>query len=233
MEDKKNRVDALPQYPADKFNVQIPTDMQTSIGNLRKVTYHRVDLDTRTDDAGTPIGCDIRKERDGRYSLSKVGALKLAEAANISLISSKYVPPKTCERCKDLAKTIGEHMTCGNCEGRYNVAYSVTIRVPDLAGGFNIVTRIKEYDYCLERSRTGGASVQTPPTYRAEITEGKAFMRALCDVLNLQWTYSLEEIRKPFIVARVSLDLNHPHVQRQADRCLLSEIGALVERRRQ
>lgn len=219
------------QYPEDQYNVLVAKDMMQAASALQKLTFTRVELDVRVDEAGTPVGCDVRKERDGKYSLSKVGALKVAEAANISIVNSRTTLPRACERCRDLAKAIGESSACGGCDARYNVAYSVTIRVPDITGGFKLVTASKEYDYCLEKTRPGADKVKGPMTYRDEITEGKAFMRALCDVLGLQWTYSLEEIAKPFVVARSTLNLENPSVQRLADRKLLSELGRLVERR--
>ncbi|GHU71949.1 hypothetical protein FACS1894184_19360 [Clostridia bacterium] len=230
MDQKKNWRDTLAQYPEDQYNVQILEEVRAAITNLHKTEFYTVELDARVDADGQPIGRDIKRRRsDGKYTISKVGALKLAQAANISIVTSREILPTVCKRCKDLGKIIGDKGPCGECDARYNASFTVVLHVPDLQGGFKSSAWTDEYDYCTEKARIKDKSTGPFP-YRREITEAKAFLKGICEILGLQYAYTLEEISKPFVVARVIPDLDNPQMQRQVDQCCLSDMGAMIEK---
>ena len=65
--------------------------------------------------------------------------------------------------------------------------------------------------------------------HRAAIAESKAFMRALRAALGLAGTYSLEEIRKPFIIAHVVPNLDAPEIKEAVASNYLQSMGMLFE----
>ncbi|GHU76461.1 hypothetical protein AGMMS49992_22170 [Clostridia bacterium] len=112
---------------------------------------------------------------------------------------------------------------------RPNASFTVVLHVPDLQGGFKSSAWTDEYDYCTEKARIKDKSTGPFP-YRREITEAKAFLKGICEILGLQYAYTLEEISKPFVVARVIPDLDNLQMQRQVDQCCLSDMGAMIEK---
>ena len=224
----ENVASILNDFPRDKFNVLIPVTTMQAMSSLQKVIINQVQLDTSVDDKGS--GRDIYKERNGRFAITKVGGMKLASAANVSIVSTEKAIPEGCIRCIDMSKATGKVQPCGNCDARYNVGYRVTIRVPDPTGGFRLISATKEIDCQLEKDRMKTLAQYTEfLPHRSAICESKAFMRALRSALGLSATYTLQELRKPFVVAHVVPNLDNPAIQSLAAQSMLQSMGLLFE----
>lgn len=232
----------LNQFPREQYNVLIPVQSLQAISAMQKIVVNRVELDTRIGkkkvwnkkqnreiEVESPIGNDIYKERNGDYAITKVGGMKLAAAANISIIKTEKNTPEACQRCFELAAATRAAPSCGSCISRFNASYTVTIRVPELSGGFRLISGTKEIDVELEKERMYDAQFKEYLPNVAAQAESKAFMRALRMALGLQGTYPYDEIKKPFIVAHVVPDLDNPAIQQLAAQNMLQSMGMLFE----
>lgn len=230
----------LNDFPRDQFNVLIPVQSLQAISAMQKIVINRVELDTRIGPKKVrtkngdimkdlPIGNDIYQERNGEYAITKVGGMKLAAAANISIVKTEKIMPDSCVRCSEIAAATKVAPSCGSCASRFNSAYTVTIRVPELSGGFRLISGTKEIDVELEKGRMTEFQFKEYLPNAAAQAESKAFMRALRMALGLQGTYPYEEIQKPFIVAHVVPDLDNPVIQQMAAQNMLQSMGMLYE----
>ena len=219
----------LNEFPRERFNVLIPVQSLQALSSLQKPVVNKVELDVRLDQAGKPVGKDIYMEQNGEWAITKVGGMKLAAAANISIVESKQIHPEACNRCMEMAKYSGIAPACGNCESRYNVAFSVSIRVPELSGGFRVVSGTREIDCVLEKAHMTDNQYKRFLPHRAAMAESKAFMRALRNALGLQGTYTYNDIKKPFVVAHIVPDLDNPLIQHAAAQSMLQSMGMLFE----
>lgn len=219
----------LNKYPTDKYNVLIPVSTMQAMSNLQKIIVNQVQLD-----ADPKTSKDIYFERStGKYAITKVGGMKLAAAANISIVDTQTGMTSACKRCVDMARVTGQSKTCGACPARNDIACSVTIRVPEPSGGFRTITESKEIDCAIEaagmKDGAEGQQFKRFLPHRAAIAESKAFMRALRAALGLAGTYSLEEIRKPFIIAHVVPNLDAPEIKEAVASNYLQSMGMLFE----
>lgn len=230
----------LNEFPREEFNVLIPVQSLQAISAMQKIVINRVELDTRLglkevgpkDQKVTkslPIGNDIYQERNGEYAITKVGGMKLAAAANISIVKTEKNTPEVCQRCFELAAATKAAPSCGSCPARYNASYTVTIRVPELSGGFRLMSGTREIDVQLQKTRMTSTQYNEFLPNVAAQAESKAFMRALRMALGLQGTYPYQEIQKPFIVAHVVPDLDNPVIQHLAAQSMLQSMGMLYE----
>lgn len=140
----------LNKYPADRYNVLVPVTTLQAESNLQKITVSEVQLDTRQnyDNKGPSKDIYFEKSSNG-YAITKVGGMKLAAAANISIISTTPGRTEGCQRCIEMARATGKPAVCGTCPHTYDVAVTVTIRVPEPSGGFRIMSATKEIDCVL------------------------------------------------------------------------------------
>ena len=65
--------------------------------------------------------------------------------------------------------------------------------------------------------------------HRTAMAESKAFMRAIRAALGLAGTYAYEELKKPFIVARVVPNLDAPEIKQAVASNYLQSMGMLFE----
>jgi hypothetical protein len=218
----------LNEFPPDKFNVLIPVTSMQVMSNMQRIVVNEVRLDTNVDSNGN--GRDIYKEKtSGRYAVTKVGGMKLAAAANISIVSSESVQPDICIKCIEKAKAIGKAQPCGGCPHAYDVKYIVTVRVPEPSGGFRLIDKPKEIDCSMEKGTMTEAQYKRFLPHRASIAESKALMRCIRDALGLAATYTLDELRKPFIIAHVVPNLDAPEIRERLANNYLQSLGMLFE----
>ena len=189
----------LNEYPPDKFNVLIPVTTMQVMSNLQRIIVNKVQLDVADPENSKDI---YREKSSGKYAITKVGGMKLAAAANISIVETESGMTDGCKRCVDMARAVGKPKACGTCPARYDVAVTVTIRVPEPSGGFRLMKATKEIDCAAEKESMTEAQYKRFLPHRTAMAESKAFMRALRAALGLAATYSLPELRKPFIRAR-------------------------------
>lgn len=220
----------LNKYPADRYNVLVPVTTLQAESNLQKITVSEVLLDTRQSYDNKGPSKDIYFEKSSNaYAITKVGGMKLAAAANISIISTTPGRTEGCQRCIEMARVTGKPAVCGTCPHTYDVAVTVTIRVPEPSGGFRIMSATKEIDCVLTSQSMTDAQYKRFLPHRTAMAESKAFMRAIRAALGLAGTYNLDDLKKPFIVARIVPNLDAPEIKNAVANSYLQSMGLLFE----
>jgi len=215
----------LNNYPKDKFNVLVPVTTMQVASNLQRITVNTVELDTNKDTSK-----DIYFDKSAnKFAITKVGGMKLAAAANISIVATEPSRTEGCLRCIEMARATGKPRVCGNCEHVHDVAVSVTIRVPEPSGGFRLMKATKEIDCTMEKASMTEAQYKRFLPHRTAMAESKAFMRAIRAALGLAGNYELAELRKPFIVAHVVPNLDAPEIKDAVAQNYLQSMGMLFE----
>lgn len=224
----------LNKYPADRYNVLVPVTTMQVASNLQRITVSEVQLDTRQDSSNRGPSKDIYFERSsGAFAITKVGGMKLAAAANISILDTEPGRTEGCKRCIEMARATGKPRVCGTCEHVHDVAVTVVIRVPEPSGGFRVMKATKEIDCTLEaaamKDGINGQQYRRFLPHRTAIAESKAFMRAIRAALGIAGTYPLEDLKKPFVVARVVPNLDAPEIKQAVASSYLRSMGMLFE----
>lgn len=224
----------LNDYPKDKYNVLIPVSTMQAMSSLQRVIVNTVQLDTTVDSYGS--GRDIYKEKSsGKFAITKVGGVKLAAAANISIISTEKGRTETCNRCIEMARATGKAQPCGQCESKHDLSVTVTLRVPEPSGGFRMMAATKEIYVAEERQSMKKEADGSEKQYlrflphRQSMAESKAFMRALRAALGLAATYTLDELKKPFVIAHVVPNLDAPEIRDHVAAGYIQSMGMLFE----
>ena len=91
----------LNEYPPDKFNVLIPVTTMQVMSNLQRIIVNKVQLDVADPENSKDI---YREKSSGKYAITKVGGMKLAAAANISIVETESGMTDGCKRCVDMAR---------------------------------------------------------------------------------------------------------------------------------
>lgn len=218
----------LNNYPKDKYNVLIPVTSMQVMSNMQKIIVNEVQLDTTVDEKGN--GRDIYYDRQtGKYAITAVGGTKLAAAANISIVQNEGEQPEVCKRCIEMAKATGKAQSCGSCPHVYDVKHTVTVRVPEPSGGFRLITKSKEIDCALEKASMTDAQYKKFLPHRASMAETKAYMRCLRASLGLAQGYTLQELKKPFVIAHIVPNLDAPEMRQALISNSLRDMGLLFE----
>jgi len=220
----------LNKFPRGKYNVLVPVTTLQVASNLQRIIVSEVQLDTRQDTYNKGPSKDIYYEKScSAYAITKVAGMKLAAAANISIVSTTPGRTECCQRCVEMARATGNARACGNCPHVYDVAVTVTIRVPEPSGGFRLMQATKEIDCDLEKGSMSEAQFKRFLPHRTAMAESKAFMRAIRAALGLAGTYQLEDLKKPFVVARVVPNLDAPEIKQAVASNYLQSMGMLFE----
>ena len=218
----------LNDFPRDKYNVLIPVTSLQAMSDFQRIIVNEVRLDTTVDSNGN--GRDIYKEKtSGKYAITKVGGMKLAAAANISIVSSESATPDICQKCINMTKATGKANPCGTCPHQYDVKYVVTIRAPEPSGGFRLISKDKEIDCAIEKASMTDSQYKRFLPHRASIAESKALVRCIRDALGLAQTYTQQELAKPFVIAHVVLNLDSPEIHERLVSGYLQSMGLLFE----
>lgn len=196
------------EYPKDKYNLLIPVKSMHEISPIHKVIINEVKIDS--DEKGK----DVYKEKNGEFALSKKGLSKLMAAANIQLIDSRSTPPQKCERCFQMAERTRIAPRCGDCDYADDVAYQITLAVPEPSGTYRMVKATKELRMKDEKGRMSDKQFTSFFPYRTEQCESKALNRALREALMLSATYKKEELERPFAVALVAPNFSDPDMKK-------------------
>lgn len=90
-----------------------------------------------------------------------------------------------------------------------------------------MITASREVNCQDEKGKMTAAQYERFYPFRASITESKAFMRAIRSALGLAATYTMEELKKPFIVAHVVPNFDDPTIKDVAAANFLQASGLL------
>lgn len=193
------------QYPAKDYNVLVPIQTVAEIAEIQSPVMNAVTISTNLDDG------EIYKQ-GGKWALTRKALLKLMRAAGIRIVSSKSEIPSRCLKCAEVNRSIGRLVNCGSCSNK-DVKYTVAISAPQLTGQDIVYKASREINI---EEETAGMSVDQKKQfmkYRAEHCESKALNRAIRAALMIKPTYTLDELKKPFVVAYLVPNLNNPDVK--------------------
>jgi hypothetical protein len=180
-------------YPADKFNSLIPVKTMQELSPLHKIVFNQVQISPNTTDG------DVYKQGNG-LALTKKALMKLMTAANIQVVESISVDPAICIKCHGTARATKLAPRCGDCPSKNDVAYKVTVASPDPSG-------TPRYFQGSKNSRYEDATSSTEKKFLAEQCESKALNRALRGAMMIKSVYTAEELKKPFVIALVVLNM--------------------------
>ena len=201
----------LNKYPPDKYNVLVPVTSMQALSNMQRIIVNEVSLDTTVENgSGREIYYD---KQTGKYAITSIGGARLAAAANISIVHTESVRTDVCEKCIEMAKATGNVQACGSCPHVYDVKMVVTVRVPEPSGGFRMISKSKEIDCSIEKASQSEKQYRKFLPHRASIAETKAFMRCIRSALGLAQGYTMQELKKPFIIAHIVPNLDAPEMR--------------------
>jgi hypothetical protein len=93
------------------------------------------------------------------------------------------------------------------------VACRVTIKIPELSGGWRLVQATRDMDFSAMGHLKEG-QVRQMKTFAFEHAESKALSRCIRKGFSIKSAYSLEELEKPFIVVYPVLDARDADVKK-------------------
>jgi hypothetical protein len=200
----------LNDFPPEKYNLLVPVQSVQEVNPIYRLVVNTVVLSTATDDK------DIYEEKNagaGMYALTHKALLKLFTAANGQIVESTRIRTKVCEKCIDIVKATGKAPACGTCPASSNVACRVTIKIPELSGGWRLVQATRDMDFSAMGHLKEG-QVRQMKTFAFEHAESKALSRCIRKGFSIKSAYSLAELEKPFIVVYPVLDARDADVKK-------------------
>lgn len=212
----------LNQYPPDKFNVLIPVKTIQEISPIHTVIINEVKINP------DPAAKDVYSEGEkGELALTKIALSKMMAAANIQIIDSRPIPPQKCQRCIEAAGMTKLAPRCGGCPSADDVAYQVTIAVPEPSGTYRVIKGTKELRMEDERNKMKDGQFKRFFPFRTEHCETRALNRALREGLMIKGTYRPEELQKPFAIALVVPNFSDPDMKKAMVQRYASGVGDL------
>lgn len=210
-----NALTITDQYPVEKYNLLASMRTVSEIAEIQKPVMNVVFISTNLDDK------EIYEQEKGygnnppKYALTKKALTKLMRAAGIKIVSSKPLIPTTCQKCAQINASIGKPVNCGGCPNK-DVKYESRVSVPQLTGENIEIVAHKEI---FVNDVTAGMSDKQKAEFikfRNEMCESKALNRALRIAMQIKSTYTLEELKKPFVVAYLVPNLDNAEVKERA-----------------
>lgn len=208
-----NALQILNNYDEKKYNVLVPVQTMQDFPDIYKMAINTVKISIEDD----------TYNQNGRKALNKIGLEKLMAAANIQILESKQIIPSTIQYAVEMAKQLGQPVEFD----KRDIAYKVTISVPDLTGSVRIVTATKEmiaeeiHDECISNAifkkkteAEGEKEFLQIMKFRNALCESKALNRAIRKALNVKSTYTITELNKPFAVPIVVPNTEDPEMKK-------------------
>ena len=202
-------------YPAEKYNLLGNTDVVVEVPDIMSPVIQVIRLKTDPNKGEVYLQEKGYKDRPDKFAITKNGLGKLAEGAGIKMVSSEHVIPSTCQKCVAINQHSGKIVQCGMC-GNQDVAYRVTVSVPQLTGKDLLFNDTHEI---IVRNTTEGMSEKQKAQFMKhlpQICEAKALNGAIRTALHVKGTYTLAELQKPFVVAYLVPNLNNKEVKQAA-----------------
>lgn len=233
-----NALRVLDNYNEKDFNILVPVQTMQDFPDIYKMAINTVKIDIEEDTF--PMDNELDKVTNTwvpkNYALNKVGLEKLMAAANIQVLESRPIIPTSVSYAAEMAKQLGQPV---NFDKR-DIAYKVTITVPDLTGTIRTIVATKEmiadeiYQECLdqvstkkkwvnkkqvdctqeEKEAAAKKSFNQIMKFRGPLCESKALNRAIRKALQIKSKYTTEELSKPFAVPIVVPNTEDPDMKR-------------------
>jgi hypothetical protein len=205
----------LNDFSPEKFNLLIPVQSIQEVNPIYRLVINQVKISTNLKDKD--IYREKGAENDGNtemYALTHKALMKLFTAANGQIISSTRIRSKVCEKCIEIVRATEKAPACGSCAASANVAWQVTIKFPELSGGWRIVQATREIDFSNLPSSAKPGQVAKTKEFASEHAESKALSRCIRKGLSIKNAYSLQELEKPFVVVYPVLDAKDADVKK-------------------
>lgn len=188
----------------DRFNLCFPITKPDIIPPLHAVAVREIAIDARVDASGKPIGADIYRDK-GQYRLTKIALDKIAAAGGIS-----WHPAYT-GRVDDESDP-------------YYCRFRACAVVMGLDGRERMETDHKGIDL-----RDGAAHGMTPDQLKEarkhleQLAESKAKNRCIRRFAFVKGSYSLEEVRRPFVITALVFtgSTDDPDLKREVARAMV------------
>lgn len=220
------------QYPAEKYNLLVPMQTVAEIADIHKPVMNAVQISTNLADKEiyeqekAKSAWKDRPATPAGYALTKKGLNKLMRAAGIKILGTRPIIPSTCQKCAEVNRSIGRPVNCGSC-GNKDVKFEARISVPQLTGESIEIVAHKEIIVQDVTDGMGDAQRKEFLKFRSEMCETKAINRALRAAMHIKSTYTIEELRKPFVVAYLVPNLNNEAVKAEAIRHMFTSAQEL------
>ncbi len=200
-------------FPPEDYNLLVPVQSIQETNSIYKYVTNTVHISTDLDDREIYLEKNAKSE-DGNpmYALTHRALTKLARAANGQVVEVQKLTPRVCEKCIEVAKATKVPPKCSTCKSAYNVAVQVTMRFPELSGGWQIFKATREID--LTAMAGSEAQKLKVKEFIVEQAESKAMSRCIRKALNIKSSYTLAELKKPFVVVYPVLDANDQDVKK-------------------
>lgn len=209
-----NSYNIINDFPPENFNLLIPVRSIQEPSSIYRIITNEVQISTSLADK------EIYEERNAEkvdnqtmYALTHKALLKLNQAANGQIVESIQIKSRTCEKCIEMSKATNIAPACGTCPCAANVAHKVTMKFPELSGGWRIVQATKEIDFSALGDKKEG-QIKRMKEFAAEHAESKALSRCIRKGLNVKNAYTILELKKPFVVAYPVLDSRDADVKK-------------------
>jgi hypothetical protein len=208
----------LNDFSPEKFNLLIPVQSIQEVNPIYRIVINKVTISTNLADKEIYHEKNAKDESgnptpEQMYAITHKGLMKLATAANAQVVESVRIRSKVCEKCIDIVKATQKAPACGTCPCSANVAYRVTMKFPELSGGWRIQQATREIDFGAMTSAKPG-QIARMKEFAAEHAESKAMSRCIRKGLSVKNAYTLAELKKPFIVAYPVLDSRDADVKK-------------------
>lgn len=221
--EKSNALMITQQYPIEKYNLLVPMQTVAEIAEIHKPVMNVVQISTNLADGEIYEQEKAKKAwkdypaQPAKYALTKKGLNKLMRAAGIKILGTRPIVPSTCQKCAEVNRSIGRPVNCGSC-GNKDVKYEARISVPQLTGESIEFVAHKEIivaDVVADMTENQRKEFLK---FRSEMCETKAINRALRAAMHIKGTYTLDELKKPFVVAYLVPNLDNEAVKEEAVR---------------
>lgn len=221
--EQNNALMITQQYPVEKYNLLVPMQTVAEIAEIHKPVMNAVQISTNLDDGEiyeqekAKSAWKDRPATPAKYALTKKGLNKLMRAAGIKILGTRPIVPSTCQKCAEVNRSIGRPVNCGAC-GNKDVKYEARISVPQLTG--ENIEFVAHKEIIVQDVTDGMKDAQKREflKFRSEMCETKAINRALRAAMHIKSTYTIEELRKPFVVAYLVPNLDNEAVREEAVR---------------
>lgn len=222
-----NALTITAQFPAERYNLLVPMQTVAEIADIHKPVMNAVQISTNLSDGeiyeqekAKPAWKD-RPAQPAKYALTKKGLNKLMRAAGIKILGTRPIVPSTCQKCAAVNRGIGRPVNCGACQNK-DVKFEARISVPQLTGENIEIVAHKEIIVSDVTDGMSDAQRKEFLKFRSEMCETKAINRALRAAMHIKGTYTLDELKKPFVVAYLVPNLDNEAVKAEAVRHFFS-----------
>jgi hypothetical protein len=211
----EKRLEVLNKFPENQYNVLIPTTIIQEANAASRIMIRLVQINLDTEHGGEIYES---KDHDGEYELNRKAIDMLMAAASIEIHESKSVTPTSCIRCVTIAKETRTFPDCigKKCIHQNDVAWTVTVLIPEGIGKARLVTASKELQMATEKARMKENQFNRFFPHRASHCETKALTRAIRKALSLKISYTMDELKRPFVVALLVPNMDDQTVKNAA-----------------